>query len=152
MKEQVISKETAILAKEKGFDYLTIYAYLATPKHLISQYGSTYLRTNGNPFGDFFKGKNWNKKYESNKNKIVCSAPTQSLLAKWLREVHNIHVTVEYIYTSKTYIVLIRSYDPTYKANSIGFGKNYNYEQALEEGLKHALKYLIKSTNNNDIS
>lgn len=141
--EQIISKETAILAKEKGFDYPTIYAYLATPKHLISQYGSTYLRTDGNPFGDFFKGKNWNVKEK------LTSAPTQSLLAKWLREVHNIHVTSEYIATSKTYIALVRSYDP-YRACSLGIWKNYNYEQALEKGLSYALEYL-KSTNNNDI-
>ncbi len=129
MTEQIISKETAILAKEKGFNIIGNYYYNPDNGRLMESIWFTKDR-----------------KYHY--GEIGCCA--QSLLAKWLREIHNIHLTVKYISTSNTYMILIHAYDP-YRACSLRIWKNYNYEQALEKGLKYALKYLIKSTNSNDI-
>ena len=68
--------------------------------------------------------------------------PTQSLLAKWLREEYNIIVLVDYegidgyYYKFYSYKEGNKNYDASYK--------NYNtYEEAYEIGLQEALK-LIK--------
>ena len=68
--------------------------------------------------------------------------PTQSLLAKWLREEHNIIVLVDYegidgyYYKFYSYKEGNKNYDAS--------DKNYNtYEEAYEIGLQEALK-LIK--------
>lgn len=76
--------------KEKGFDTPCIYAYCETGgwnKYTQKREPITYiLRTDGNPFGTYYSGNNWNKKYETNKNKIQCSAPTISQVLKWFRD------------------------------------------------------------------
>ena len=79
----------------------------------------------------------------------VCFKPTQSLLQKWLRKVHKIHIQIQ---------VLGQFVDGENKfyCQVIEFGKNkwvskyvskklvYTYEEALEKGLQEALK-LIKN-------
>ena len=65
---------------------------------------------------------------------------TQSLLQKWLREVHNIHITVTSISQESWQYHIQKPKDK--------LGDNYNedyenYEEALEDGLQESLK-LIK--------
>ena len=75
MEEQLISFETVKLAKDKGFDvdkYLSIDD--ENPKNINSNY---------NP-------QNYQPWYLN---------ITQSLLQKWLREEHNIHINIEYDYS-----------------------------------------------------
>lgn len=67
------------------------------------------------------------------------AAPNQSLLQKWLREVHEIHITITSISQESWQCHITR----------IGecLGKNYTedlytYEEALEEGLLEALKLI----------
>lgn len=75
---------------------------------------------------------------DSHNLKVECKAPTQSLLQKWLRDVHNIYVRVDSVSINSHYF-WIRIF-PHY----ISFGKNVKtYEDALEVGLFEALK-LIK--------
>ena len=69
------------------------------------------------------------------------SGPTQSLLAKWLREEHNIIVLVDYegidgyYYKFYSYKEGNKNYDAS--------DKNYNtYEEAYEIGLQEALKLI----------
>ena len=69
------------------------------------------------------------------------SDPTQSLLAKWLREEHNIIVLVDYegidgyYYKFYSYKEGNKNYDAS--------DKNYNtYEEAYEIGLQEALKLI----------
>lgn len=87
-----------------------------------------------------FKYK-WGVDFDGYDDSLYIDCPTQSLLQKWLREEHNIHIDM-------------------YR-NAIGFQCNldkagcgthirkvtdceeYTYEQALEQGLQEALK-LIK--------
>lgn len=135
MTEQIISKETAILAKEKGFDW-KVKAY----------YSSDRLWTDSNtPLIDYNNTNN--VIYE----KIFISVPTQALLQKWLRDVHNIHLHLCKVNSNWVCdIIQITEY---------GLGNHLvnpqtifetTYEQALEKGLSYALEYL-KLTNNNDI-
>ena len=93
-----VTFEIAKKFKEKGFDEPCIYAYCKKGgwnAYKQEHEPITYiLRTDGNPFGNFYIGKNWNVKYETNKNKICCSAPTISQVLEWLREEKKIYVTV----------------------------------------------------------
>ena len=68
MEEEKVNFDTAKLAKEKGFDWNTGKSYMSNGilfEHEIVHHAGEHF-----PF-----------------------APTQSLLQKWLREVHNIIVT-----------------------------------------------------------
>ena len=77
-------------------------------------------------------------KEDSERDKYL---PTQSLLAKWLREEHNIIVLVDYegidgyYYKFYSYKEGNKNYDAS--------DKNYNtYEEAYEIGLQEALKLI----------
>jgi hypothetical protein len=116
MKEQLITFETAELAKEKGFD--------------ISS------RSDGVGM-DVFKNGRLTHTIFYDKNHIY--APTQSLLQKWLREKHNIHICVKFFGQSHQYTLEVSEdyYSPT---RYIGIE---TYEEALEKGLYESL-LLIK--------
>ncbi len=77
MTEQIISKETAILAKEKGFDWYveSIYTNYTDQQHELIQVSNIDWKI------DFYK-------------KNLLRAPTQSLLTKWLRDVHKFHISI----------------------------------------------------------
>jgi len=111
MTEQLVSKETAILAKEKGFTIITGNYYL--DDEIITGWS-----LNGIP---------------------TC---TQSLLQKWLRDVHNIDIDINS--WKEIYKVLICK-NKTLERFIEGF---LTYEEALEKSLQEALKLI----NNNDIS
>lgn len=119
MEEQLITFETAKLAKEKGFEIpVSNYYNVAEPDRIVT-------------VGAF----NHNCKRHGN---VTVSAPTQSLLQKWLREKHKIDIRVD---------------PPTEKEgeyNSQIFEKRYScswgsadsfdsYEGALEMALLKAL-------------
>jgi hypothetical protein len=139
MEEQIISFETAKLAKEKGFDLFVNNAYLED-KVL---YGTiSLMEESDSAFIDVMDGIELeNHNHFEFKNRY--SAPTQSLLQKWLRENHDIHIEIVYWE------------DNTWSAQLVGdifqdeFGDDYEafgcdtYENALEIGLQEALK-LIK--------
>jgi len=74
MKEQLINFETAKLAKEKGFNW------------------ETYLRyQDGNLTGGALFNHN-SISMQSVWNVLLCSAPSQSFLQKWLRDIYKIHI------------------------------------------------------------
>lgn len=119
MREQLISFETAKLAKEKGFFY----------KGMMYRKGGTLSDGKG---------------FMSNLD--LYSAPTQSLLQKWLREKHKIHCLADcnavgwawFIETTEG--THIKSGD--YKAPIPESGRWETYEEALEAGLKEALNLI----------
>lgn len=82
----------------------------------------------------------------------VVSAPTQSLLQKWLREIHNIYVESHYFHGYDEdrfyYEIKIKS-NENYLGNQDSDDNIYTYEQALELGLQEGLN-LIKKKNKND--
>ena len=116
MEDKLVSLETAKLAKKKEFNEICQYYYEILDKPISLQ-------------------------------KMSCSnaegykqptAPTQSLLQKWLREKHNIHLIA---YKN----INIDGYDWCYiTTDGITNINSYKtYEEALEAGLQEALK-LIK--------
>lgn len=126
MKDQIISFETAVLAKEKGFNIECEKYYNTTTKECW---------TNNWLDGEF-------------PHVDAAYAPTQSLLQKWLRGKHDIFVRVDTININKYYhFINITNYNGNKdglikycsKENNYGFNK---YENALEEGLKIALRLL----------
>jgi len=141
MEEQLISFETAKLAKEKGFDTPTrnFYAdesWKDEQVYTCNEVGyPEYTKDMGNNhgFGD------------------ITLTPTQSLLNKWLREVHKIHIEIEYSFKQNKYSVDIYNSDEKIIDNQLfkisskieDYLKYKSYEDALEFGLQEGLK-LIK--------
>ena len=113
MKEQLITLKTAKLAKNKGFNELCEYSYE----------GEILSRT----------VKPWNNS-EDESEYAVC---TQSLLQRWLREVHNMFLTVEYSLDKDDWFYYL------YKQQFNKYIHFKTYEEALEAGLYEAL-LLIK--------
>jgi hypothetical protein len=111
MTEQLIQLDTARLAKEKGFDIRCDYFYNDGSGWKLQN--DSLIRTGEDEF---------------------LEAPTQSLLQKWLRDVHD------------TVIVIRRTggdnYWHWYIQGVIEDGYADTYEQALEEGLLCSLKLL----------
>jgi len=130
MKEVLISYKTAKLAKEKGFNERCESGYKYTERVM----------------------KNPNQKFAKNSELLNegCTAPSQGILQKWLREQHNIRVFIENK-TSGEFGFIIYTVNPD-KTEVIGkpwvrnsfFTLSFKtYEEALEEGLKQGLS-LIK--------
>lgn len=131
MKEQLISFETAKLAKEKGFDFDCTNAYWDDSTHEL--------------MGE-------DTPEHSGISKYCFSAPTQSLLQKWLREKHFIFIEISLNFcpdSEKDFgygVSLMDNIEVFDGVNWIGLditGKWFKtYEQALEIGLQEALKLI----------
>ena len=130
MQEELVSFKVAKLAKDKGFDWLV---------------------TNMFKIGAISKGVIEEDNLYDNVNKLKSSAvwsrPTQSLLQRWLREVHNIHFITKPYIESLGKKEITGYYIPTICTSSldeyIEFDDNYStYEEALDEGLFQALNLL----------
>src|SRR5690554_273098 len=117
MKEELVTFQVAKLAKEKGFNIGCKEGWV---KHFIS--GNNYI-------------------IDDLGNKHEIERPTQALLQKWLREVHEIHITI-FSKSQESWMYRI-----TKKGQSLEeglYGEDFNsYEEALEVGLFEALT-LIK--------
>lgn len=72
---------------------------------------------------------------------IIADAPTQSLLQKWLREKHSIHINIGTIAFNKG-INKMPNYGYCISSTKNHNKKITNYEEALEEGLYEALKFI----------
>ena len=132
MKEQLITFDTAKLAKEKGFNIPRSNVYHVSSKTLTLSFSAI---------------ESDDKHY---------TAPTQSLLQKWLREVHNIDVVIspERYSNGVNYLVQAQKWDlnadPEVNLNfvikgSCWYNDNHEYptyEEALEKGLQEALKLI----------
>ena len=150
--EQFITLETAKLAKQAGFDW-----------ECSTFYTETFDYTNQEGTGKFEFLRDDNLRYRNpndDRNSFVnhkgtlleykfemLSAPTQSVLQRWLREVKGIHlnvlawsnVPIEYSYITG------RFYDGIKLSEAIG--KEYifpTYEAALEAGLQECLTLLVE--------
>lgn len=123
MQEELITFETAKLAKEKGFDVTVPQGY--NSEELDYQ---RFGLPKGIQFGIC-----------TNTLPTSFTAPSQSLLQRWLREVYNIHIAVlPKILPSNE----IKYYCFKGKIKK-DFKDLYNtYEEALEDGLQEALKLI----------
>ena len=126
--EQYVTFETAQLLKEAGFDTIV---------------RTTYRK---NEDGGWFFNNEITEQAEYNIYNNVINAPTQSLAARWLREVHNYAVCVWF---SKDHEKWFYAHGDM---NNIVFDTDYHiseykydsYEEALEAGLQEALKLIKK--------
>ena len=124
MKEQIISFETAKLAKEKGYLESCLKPY--------------------NSEGGFLQRNYDLCEYIIEKDYPIYSAPSQTLLQKWLREEHEIDIYINRSFSMKHsyhYEVLNKcDYDNIIQQDCI---PNRSYEECLEEALLEGLN-LIK--------
>lgn len=126
MKEELVSYNTAKLAKEKGFNIFCEHYFCND---------------------DFSRN---GKDYGLNKPDIQFYQPTQSLLQKWIREIYNWNIIVfnddgdkgknlRYNYELRYILPSFKHID---KKSKVGNYKFKTYEEALEEGLQEALKLI----------
>lgn len=171
MKEQLISFETAKLAKEKKF-YLPCHSYYFED----GEFKEFEINDTYGYYGDEFTVNreefynNWNDKWKTTKEGDRCfgcdnkpryletfSAPTQSLLQKWLRDVHKIDIYI--LGYGFGYYAQLNNVPPANQESVKYVDRRWNmppkdensgnlvtYEEALEKGLQEALK-LIKDEN-----
>ena len=97
MEERLIALKTAKLAKEKGFEALLTTAY--TEKGVLYNDGEIKLskghQSVGSPYGQYTVDDIHVSYFQmDNSTDDFILAPTQSLLQKWLREKHNIHINI----------------------------------------------------------
>ena len=135
MEEELITLQTAKLAKEKGFDVRCEKAYFETGRHILETIRDGEITFPYKP------PRILKRNYGDEFTIFIAEAPTQSLLQKWLREEYNIIVLVDYegidgyYYKFYSYKEGNKNYDAS--------DKNYNtYEEALEAGLYQALLLL----------
>ena len=119
MKDTRITFETAKLAKEKGFTqnpYKIPYSYRY---EFTDNTGCVLSYSLFNPSSN------------------ICTAPSQSILAKWLREKHNIHLIAYKNINIDGYDWCFITTDGITNINSYK-----TYEEAYEIGLQEALKLI----------
>ena len=130
MQEDLISFETAKLAKEKKFNIPCENFYIEYIDDDVADLFN-YEEQRGSGYAELYR----------NNQEFKYSASTQSLLQKWLREVHNIYV---YIIPDRCWSYGL-VYDVTvneHKDKKCEMSSFESYEKALQEGLQEALKLI----------
>ncbi len=134
MQEDLITFETAKLAKEKGFDIPCRYS--VTKENGQEEYEDSIHWT-----GDDFTVESM-LEAKGNTGEDHFLAPTQSLLQKWLREVYNIIIYVkpgfDNLGKEEEYYWNIKIRNKIF----IKDGGFKTHEEALEIGLQEALKLI----------
>lgn len=118
MEDQLITFETAKLARDKGIDITTNGYYDGVGTYCSGVYNKYALHPH-------FSG-----------------CYTQSLLARWLREVHQLHVVAVSHVSGKWFICIyhLKEYGLIYDSDDVCYD---TFELAIEAGLQEALK-LVK--------
>lgn len=138
MKEELISFKTAQLAKSKGFNWEVSNSYIiksGKQVHIINMF-----KHNANIIPEeLFENINHDSKF----TRGYISAPTQSLLQKWLREERNIYIDIRCAFGSNgQYFFSLHQIVYPYRT-LLASDKYYNtYEEVLEDALFSALVYL----------
>jgi len=136
MNEELIKYKTAVLAKKKGFNFIVKNYY----------YPEAYNTTKPIIYDqDIIENLN------SHSSNAYYTAPTQSLLQRWLREVHDIHIKIEFLFEENKYYFSIYQSDADkikfelycLEANIEDYVIYNTYEEALEDALYNTLN-LIK--------
>ena len=149
MQEELITFKTAKLAKEKGFVNGTKGCFIVYKEDDINPKGDK-----GTKKGEFEYCKRFslkNGELDSDEDYNYLERPTQSLLQKWLREIHEIIVEIkvgfdiedgEIVYYYTPFIKRKESIDFVKHSGLLTsmFESKDNYEDALEMGLQEALK------------
>lgn len=146
MEDQLITFETAKLAKEKGFNIDCSKGFY---------FGSQYEK-DGEEI-DFIEGKNIIKDRESPTFEIgqrFIYRPTKSELQKWIREVHKLIVIVSHEdgYDKELKPIDLFCFSHIKSGEGGWTDEDYfnTYEEALEKGLFEALKSIKKEMDENN--
>ena len=123
MTEELVTLETAVLLKDKGFN-----EYCENVIDINNMLRKTLYRINDDLPKSFY------------------SCPTQSVAQKWLRETKNIHICVYNCACGYGYEIS-KADNGTHITSSVYEGPNDGgkwdvYEDALEAGLQEALKLI----------
>ena len=134
MKDELIKFETAKLAKEKGFDFKCRNYYLLKENGINTHEG----------FDDDYWGDNrivnWNANVVGIKPFIgFVSASTQSLLQRWLRELHEIDLDSTTTFSKQYSFMCYQGQNPKPLFITNDFE---TYELALESALLEALNLI----------
>ena len=137
MELKIIDFETAKLAKQKGFNELCLHVYNKEGELSEIDYDN---------FIDFYSNESNEKALNPNYQFKDCpTAPTQELLAKWLREEYKIIIVIDfYSDENKNLEYIFRISEPkTWDKCDILVGQDFKtHEEALEEGIIQALNLL----------
>jgi hypothetical protein len=129
MEDQLITFDTAKLAKDKGFDWKVLNCYNEN-EEIGDNEDNFFFNYN---IGPTIKGSNTN----------LYSIPTQSLLQKWLRKQHNILIEITGNNFNSKLSIKVYFQNQIATKPSIATSPIYDeYEEALEEGLIKALKLI----------
>lgn len=136
MEDTIVSFKTAKLAKEKGFD-LEVKDFYYESSQLEEVSNRFTLNMNDPIEASMELSFNYREKKEQWN---VFSAPTQSLLQKWLREKYNILVEIKFDTISFGY----RIFNPLKSTDYFTEWKYeiWDFEEALDRGLYQALLLL----------
>ena len=151
MKEEIVSFETAKLAKKKGFslhieDNIQLYQWYDENGKLHSYETIVSKKFGTNPYRKM-DASDFEAKLISMDNSLdnVILAPTQSLLQKWLREKHNIEIIIKPIYDYVTLKVYSYTNSVLNRYGAMQYDSSETtYEETLEKGLQEALKLIKK--------
>lgn len=144
IEESYVSFNTAKMLKEAGFEEMVNSCFMYDDK--ADEYEYEFVN------GYAIVKKALRDNYNGYENTI--SRPTQALAVRWLREVHGIHVVItEEAYTNGiNYLWQVLIYNPLsidcWDNKSTGMygdnGEYKTYEEALEAGLREAIKLIKK--------
>lgn len=140
MEEEYILRDTAQLAKSKGFN-----------EWCDAWYCNSNLEIRGR--GDIINERMTNTKLESlsGLDEEYVTAPSQSLLAKWLREAHNMFIYIDMRkYTARYkdgkvniyalyYYKIVNNINTEVIVESTNMEDSFSYETVYELGLQKAL-------------
>lgn len=138
MHEEICTYEVCKLAKEKGFN-CKVYNYYQATKHYCETLRGIELHS----VCRRMETDNCYSRYNKGSEDIV-SAPTQSLLQRWLREEKGIIIELKYSDDTESF----RPFWSWQIYNTLGITleigePNTTYELALEDALKYALENLV---------
>jgi len=131
MVEKHISRQVAEIAKKKGLDFDLDFGSNCACYHIN--------KTSG--FNDDYVAPYHVHTQYPDRNEYLF-APTQSYFQKWLREIHRVHVGVDYDFKGWMFFI---TYIPN-PSGEVNWGTDdYDtYEEALEMGFKIALRDYVK--------
>lgn len=134
--EEIVDYETAKLATENGFDTRTNKYYGETKEHSYED-----VRNHGEDIVIEARPPHLKTTLYMDTHShttFLCYAPSQSILQKWLRDEHNIHIIVQL--TIDSYEVVTHT---SCNEHIIDTRETFDtYESALEKGLTEGLKLI----------
>jgi len=151
MKEKLISLETAKILNDLNIKFdknTTVYVMWSKDCDYTTKIPfEPQVFLNGNFYEDFeYNLEEFKKVFETGEKHLEIQFPTHSLLQKYLREAHDMHIGIMNNIGTFHYQIDIRpinkeTFDKL-QWNHINIGSRITYEDALEFGLQEAIKLI----------